>query len=158
MATKQDDESNKRKPAFKADLDIKIIKALSLTKAPTGYSAEGKLEFAPNPPKDKDGNALGPALTSYTIWDSNQAAPPTRRQSQRQDQLYKSLSFIRITQRTILKTPAVKPQNARITRFYAAVNTKHHRALAARRRRSRLRSGRVEGREGDKPKVLISQG
>ena len=76
MATKQDDESNKRKPAFKADLDIKIIKALSLAKAPTGYGSDGKLVFAPNPPKDKDGNALGPALTSYIIWDSNQAAPP----------------------------------------------------------------------------------
>ena len=50
-------------------------------------------------------------------------APLTRHQSQRQDQLYKSLSFIRITLRTILKTPAVKPQNPRITRFYAAVNT-----------------------------------
>ena len=49
---------------------------MSLAKAPTGYSPGGKLEFAPNPPKDKDGNALGPALASYIIWDSNQAAPP----------------------------------------------------------------------------------
>lgn len=77
MATKQDDEPNKRKPAFKADLDIKIIKGLSLAKAPLKYSDEGKLVFAPNPPRrDKDGKAIGYTLPSYIIWDSNQAAPP----------------------------------------------------------------------------------
>ena len=43
-------------------------------------------------------------------------APPTRRQSQRQDQLYKNLSFTRITRRMILETLAVKPQNQALLR------------------------------------------
>jgi|GEM_PF-408613 len=76
MATKQEDKSNERKPAFKADLDVKIIKGLSLAKAPTGYSPDGKLVFKQNPALDKDGKPLEPALSSYIIWDSNQAAPP----------------------------------------------------------------------------------
>ena len=76
MATKKDDKPTARNPAFKADLDIKIIKGLSLAKAPKKYGADGKLVFASNPPVDKDGNATGPAVDSYIIWDSNQAAPP----------------------------------------------------------------------------------
>ena len=76
MATKKDDEPNARKPAFKADLDVKIIKGFSLAKVSTGYGPEGKLVFAPNPLRDKDGKAMGLAATSYIIWDGNQSAPP----------------------------------------------------------------------------------
>ena len=77
MATKEEDESNKRKPAFKADLDVKIIKGLKLSVMPTGYDEKtGKLLFGPNPPTDEAGQPTGPMVPSYIIWDSNQAAPP----------------------------------------------------------------------------------
>ena len=75
---------------------------------------------------DGDGNPGQRAERSPHLPNST-CARPTRRplgvNTQRQDQLYKSLSFIRITQRTILETPTVKPQNPRITRFYTAVNS-----------------------------------
>ena len=52
MATDKYDESKTRNPAFKADLDVKIIKGLSLAKVPAGYAPDGKLVFEANPKKD----------------------------------------------------------------------------------------------------------
>lgn len=76
MATDKDDESKTRNPAFKADLDVKIIKGLSLAKVPVGYAPDGKLVFEANPHKDKAGNVIGKPVTSYILWDSNRSAPP----------------------------------------------------------------------------------
>lgn len=73
MATKTEDGTIKRNPAFKADLDLRIIKGWSLAKVPSKYGADGKLVFAPNPRTELGGK---PAIDSYIIWDSNQAAPP----------------------------------------------------------------------------------
>lgn len=76
MATDKDDESKTRNPAFKADLDVKIIKGLSLAKVPVGYAPDGKLVFEANPHKDKAGNVIGKPVTGYILWDSNRSAPP----------------------------------------------------------------------------------
>ncbi len=77
MATIKDDEESKRKQASKLDLDIKIIKGLTLSEMPVGYHEEtGKLLFGPNPPIFKKGKQAGFKFPSYIIWDSNQSAPP----------------------------------------------------------------------------------
>ncbi len=76
MATDKNDESMTRKPAFKTDLDLKIIKGLSLAKVPVGYALDGKFVFAANPKLDKEGKAVGKPVKSYIVWDSNRSAPP----------------------------------------------------------------------------------
>ena len=77
MATKKEDAEVKRNPAFKKDLDLKIIKGLKLSEMPVGYDEKtGKLLFGPNPPVDKSGEVTGPMVPSYIIWDSHQSAPP----------------------------------------------------------------------------------
>ena len=77
MATKKVDAEVKRNPAFKKDLDLKIIKGLKLAEMPAGYDEKtGKLLFGPNPPVDEEGKPTGPMVPSYIIWDSHQSAPP----------------------------------------------------------------------------------
>lgn len=68
--------ASERNPAFKLDLDLKIIKRLDLAQMPVGYAKDGKLLFGPNPPVDKSGAPIGPRVPSYIIWDSNKSAPP----------------------------------------------------------------------------------
>ena len=43
MATKKTMEKAARNPAFKTDLDFKIIKGLKLSEMPVGYDDKGKL-------------------------------------------------------------------------------------------------------------------
>lgn len=66
----------KRNPAFKINLDLRIIKGLKLSQMPVGFDTQGKLVFGPNPPVDGGGKRVGPAVPSYIIWDSHQSAPP----------------------------------------------------------------------------------
>lgn len=77
MATKTEDAKVIRNPAYKKDLDLKIIKGLKLSEMPVGYDEKtGKLLFGPNPPVDVEGMPTGPMVPSYIIWDSHQSAPP----------------------------------------------------------------------------------
>lgn len=70
MVMKKKVEKPARNPAFKTDLDLKIIKGLRLSQMPVGYDAKGGLVFGPNPPLG------GKQAPSYIIWDSNQSSPP----------------------------------------------------------------------------------
>lgn len=76
MTTDKNDESKTRNPTFKADLDVKIIKGLSLGKVPAGYGPDGRLVFEANPKRDTVGNVVGKPAASYILWDSNRSAPP----------------------------------------------------------------------------------
>jgi hypothetical protein len=76
MATEKKDAKVIRNPAYKKDLDLKIIKGLKLSQMPVGYDKAGKLLFGPNPPVNKAGEVTGPMIPSYIVWDSHQSAPP----------------------------------------------------------------------------------
>ena len=53
MATEKKDVKVIRNPAYRRDLDLKIIKGFTLAQMPVGYEeGTGKLMFGPNPPID----------------------------------------------------------------------------------------------------------
>jgi len=69
-------EIKNRNPSFKAPLDLKMIKGLSLNAIPTGYTLDGKLDFAKNIKFLADGTQNSGYVDDYIIWDSHRDAPP----------------------------------------------------------------------------------
>ncbi len=69
-------EVKNRNPSFKAPLDSKMIKGLSLNSIPMGYTLEGKLDFVDNVKTLKDGTKNPGYVDDYIIWDSHRDAPP----------------------------------------------------------------------------------
>lgn len=61
---------------MKADLDLKLIKSLTLDQVPESYDAKGKLVFAANHKKHANGKPNANYVSSYILWDGNRAAPP----------------------------------------------------------------------------------
>lgn len=61
---------------MKFDLDLKLIKSLTLDNVPDGYDSKGKLTFKANPKTDKNGQPNVDFVSSYILGDSNRAAPP----------------------------------------------------------------------------------
>jgi integrase len=59
---------------MKADLDLKVIKALSLAKIP-GKDAKGRDIWIANP-KEIDGKPNPAFVRDYILWDSHRSAPP----------------------------------------------------------------------------------
>lgn len=59
---------------MKADLDVKLIKTLSLARVP-GKDAEGREVWKDNP-KEIDGAPNPNYVRDYILWDSHRSAPP----------------------------------------------------------------------------------
>jgi hypothetical protein len=68
-------EIKNRNPSFKAPLDLKMIKGLSLNAIPTGYSLGGKLDFVENVKVLENGTQNPGYVDDYIIWDSHRDAP-----------------------------------------------------------------------------------
>nr|WP_315186538.1 integrase family protein [uncultured Albidiferax sp.] len=61
---------------MKSELNLKLIKSLSLEQIPVGVDVNGKMEFAANPMHLANGQPNPAYKSSYILWDSNRAAPP----------------------------------------------------------------------------------
>ncbi|MDP1783663.1 MAG: integrase arm-type DNA-binding domain-containing protein, partial [Hydrogenophaga sp.] len=61
---------------MKTDLDLKLIKSLTLEQVPVGHDASGRLLFKANPRKLSDGFPNEAFVESYILWDSSRASPP----------------------------------------------------------------------------------
>ena len=61
---------------IKTDLDLKLIKALTLERLPVEHDEGGKLVYKANPRRLADGSPNPAFVAGYILWDSNRAAPP----------------------------------------------------------------------------------
>lgn len=61
---------------MKAELDLKLIKLLTLEQVPAGVDEKGRLTFSSNPRTLQDGSPNPDFLPSYILWDGHRTAPP----------------------------------------------------------------------------------
>ena len=76
MKADHENTGSARKPSFKTDLDLKVIKSLRLEHAPWGYDSNGKIVFKENSRTLASGAPNNAFIPSYILWDGNRLAPP----------------------------------------------------------------------------------
>lgn len=61
---------------MKTELDLKLIKQLTLDQLPIGHDEKGRLTFASNSRTSQDGSPNLNFVSSYILWDGHRSAPP----------------------------------------------------------------------------------